>query len=173
MYRPTFETAARAIRQLQVLDGNSKEALAVKQWLSEFDARGSVFSSMRGHNRKKSHKLAANSTLELLHDASLSRGLPHRALLHLFHIARSDHAWCIEHQVFQKSAWNPHLDPGDSRYKPGWNMTKNFRSRQAEVELESKMWNGLDEVMRMAEGRDNVFLGEIKLGHLKMKEGWR
>lgn len=162
VYRPTFEAAARAIQCAQDLESTSEEAQTVKLWLDEFDKRGKSQICLTISLTPK--RSSANGTLELLHNAALSRGLPHRAILHLFHLSRSNHHWSSENQEYPIIAWSPQLRRDDPKYRPGWNMTSNQRKRKAEVDIASKAWNGLGEVIRMAEGRDGILLGKVRFG---------
>ena len=47
LYRPSFEAAASAVRQMENMEAGSKNAEKVRKWLEEFDKRSTIFVSCR------------------------------------------------------------------------------------------------------------------------------
>ena len=198
LYRPSFETAANAIRKLENLqtEGNAVEAQRIEKWLKIFDERGKE-PIQKDFLQKKNGKInsfnfffpfplfmcTVNNTLSFLLTSSLSRGLSHRVTSNLFLLSRSNHPWNLAMNKLNQRTWNPQLSPDSPEYslQPPSVFSTTARKRAIKQEsineMDNKVWGALGEVLDMAQGRDGLVMGKLVFNAQsrtlsRKKKGW-
>ncbi|KAG7088474.1 hypothetical protein E1B28_012463 [Marasmius oreades] len=144
LWRPAFADAVHTLRKLEKagIEGNVPECRELQEWLGGWEKR-------------------MDSTLSLLYNSAASRGLPHQLTRNLSFIVLSEHQR-LRRQASQLPVWNPRL-PYDSREYQVRKSTAKENAKQRWKEFSDDAWKSLGEVVRMAEGRDNISLGRIMI----------
>ncbi|KAF8661484.1 hypothetical protein AX16_001321 [Volvariella volvacea WC 439] len=159
LWRGKFDEAAGVYSRLVALSGSEnqnegpsttrvereREREKCEKWLTEWNKR-------------------MDNTLSLLYTSSQSRGLPHKLTrnLHLLKFYTNADAKMRQRQV--RRQWNPHLPPDSSQYKPQPLSRKEqnkIERTKRWMEFDDRVWKDVEEVVRMAEGRDRLVLGKI------------
>ena len=99
-----------------------------------------------------------DNTLSLLYNAATSRGLAHKMTRNLHALSHRRKTWL--HSAYERSSspWKPTGEP----------MQLNPKRRHSDrYESGELAWNMVGEVVRMAEGRDQVMLGRVPLRQRK------
>jgi len=150
IWRPTFEAAASVSHRLQDPDTSLEEHEKLEKWYAAWQSR-------------------MDNTLSLLCDSATSKGVAKKAIQNLSFLHRSHRTWVRERYYGQKNIWKPNLKSGE--YHPPILPPRDGRSRFYQ-NLEQKQnarvydedaWNPLSELVQMAEGRDGVSLGRVRL----------
>ncbi|KAF9267470.1 hypothetical protein L218DRAFT_855372 [Marasmius fiardii PR-910] len=142
LWRPVFDDAAHAMRELEKANdtGNLSKSRQLQEWLDSWEKR-------------------MDGTLSLLYNSATSRGLPHQVMRNLSYIVFGEHQR-LRHQNSRLHAWNPRL-PHNAREYQVKKSTGKSGAKQEQSVFNDSAWRSLGEVVRMAEGRDNVSLGRI------------
>jgi hypothetical protein len=160
LWRPTFDAAAKVTRELHSQDVNTRNH--GEGWLRLWEQR-SEQELLSGDGHADRIWLVDN-TLAFLYNSCQSRGVPHQVTRNLGFLVLSEHQRLRSHQ-FQ--SWSPQLPLTSPRYKP----SRPLDSQQKLKEERLKRWADFDvnalaalsEVVRMAEGRQNMSLGQIAI----------
>jgi len=106
--------------------------------------------------------MLVDNTLRLLYTSCRSRGLPHQLTRNLGLLVLSEHQRLRSHQ-FQ--AWSPQLSPTSPLYKPVQALPQKQNAKNEKrkrwADFDDNAWAALSQVVRMAEGRGDVSLGQI------------
>ncbi|KAJ6593212.1 hypothetical protein B0H19DRAFT_14565 [Mycena capillaripes] len=140
LWRPAFEDAARVTLQLQSSSLSTAHRNDLEIWLQTWHLR-------------------IDNTLALLYTSCKTRGLAHRLTRNLALLTRGEQSRINSIRLPQ---WKPSLPSEAAEYQRSFqdpNLAIN-RKREAEAAL---AWNALEEVVRMAEGRNELSLGKIAL----------
>ena len=155
LYRFEFRNAAAAVKKL--------EASTTPQPQTHLQAR------LQQWNER------ADNTLALLYNSSLYRGLPHRLTHNLALFVLGHHQRRRFAQKYS-GVWKANLPPNSPEYKlpqarnPGQSGGKKLTPRQqGEDALNVSAFNALDEVVRLAEGRNKIFMGRITTTRRKLR----
>jgi hypothetical protein len=108
---------------------------------------------------------AVDNTLSLLYTSAASRGLPHDVVRNLASLQRRHVTW--EKYNRPAEVWNPKLPPSEYQIKASKASTMQSGGGN---KLDEKAWNALNEVVRMAEGRNGLILGRVKN---KQRSRWK
>ncbi|KAF9462378.1 hypothetical protein BDZ94DRAFT_1261225 [Collybia nuda] len=144
LWRPVFAAAARNLRDLQTgrLDTASQDTK--EAWLRTWEQR-------------------IDNTLALLYTSCKSRGLPHGITRNLSLLVTSERTRIL---ASARKAWVPHLPPTSPQYHPPQLTQKVLKRMEDSNRIETfkaTAWDPLKEVVRMAEGRDGISLGRMKI----------
>jgi len=142
MWRPTFDVAARMTRKVQrppPTEDGARVAAQAHEWLSRWEKH-------------------MDNTLSLLYNSAVSRGLTHKLTQNLHALSHRRKTWL--HSAYEKPSapWKPTGEPMQLQPK------KRQTDRKESGEL---AWNMVGEVVRMAEGRDQLMLGRVPLRERK------
>ncbi|KAF9446137.1 hypothetical protein P691DRAFT_794941 [Macrolepiota fuliginosa MF-IS2] len=146
MYRPTFRRVGWIhMRIRQEASENPEMATKQRAWIDVWNKR-------------------MDNTLSLLYNSSHTRGLPHQLTKFVTYFTYTERRLHAE----RKNAgltWNPHLPPDSPQYqpqplKPG-KATKRAKEERMKMFTEQAL-GPLREVIRMAEGRDEISFGNFK-----------
>ncbi|KIY46128.1 hypothetical protein FISHEDRAFT_75971 [Fistulina hepatica ATCC 64428] len=146
LWRASFDDAVKVIRLLESPLSDA-ERLRWGTWWEAWNAR-------------------ADRTLQLLYTSSQSRGLEHRLTRNLGLLSHSEQLWLNSRRF---PVWKPQAPP---RLQLGRVPAKELarEARQARwLDLNLTSWGGIQEVVRMAEGKDGLLLGKITVKRTK----WR
>ncbi|KAJ7721476.1 hypothetical protein B0H16DRAFT_1790679 [Mycena metata] len=140
LWRPAFEDAARVTTELQSSSLSRLRRNGLELWLQIWHRR-------------------IDNTLALLYTSSKSRGLAHQLTRNLAHLTRGEQERV---NAQRRPRWKPGLPVGSLEYKPFFvdGHRNNAQEEQAEA---SHAWDALDEVVRMAEGRQELSLGKVRV----------
>ncbi|KAJ7072891.1 hypothetical protein C8F01DRAFT_264879 [Mycena amicta] len=138
LWRPTFVDAARATTQLQSNSLSAAERNELETWLRDWHLR-------------------IDNTLALLYTSSQSRGLAHSLTRNLSEIVYGEQRR-INRVRYPK--WQPGKDEATAEYT-AHHVERLIRRRREEdkPQIDALAWQGLDEVIQMAEGRSGLVLG--------------
>ncbi|KAJ7672073.1 hypothetical protein B0H17DRAFT_184091 [Mycena rosella] len=134
LWRPTFDDGACVTAQLQAASLSAVQRSDLEIWLKTWHAR-------------------VDNTLAMLYTSSKTHGLSHRLTRNLGLLVRAE-----QHRI-------------NRRRLPEWkaNPPANYNPER-DLQLESKKqleeahaWDAIEEVVRMAEGRNEIVLGRISL----------
>ncbi|TFK50810.1 hypothetical protein OE88DRAFT_1735559 [Heliocybe sulcata] len=152
LFKPSFREAAKVVRQVQDARAKGIDDAAVKtkeKWLEDWNRR-------------------ADNTLSLLLNSATSKGLPHKVTRNLALLEAQHRSWAEKRYYSSRGYWNPSLPVDDQRYvDPSFAVSFNLlreSKRDAmmrQQEIIDAAWGPLGEVVRMAEGRDGVWLGRV------------
>ncbi|KAH8110458.1 hypothetical protein DFH11DRAFT_1514227 [Phellopilus nigrolimitatus] len=156
LYRPSFEAAAQSMKRIQAREIDPIEKEKIRIWLGEFDER-------------------INNTLAFLHNSSLSRGLAHRLIYRLSFLQRSNYGWSMKRYLYPSGTWNPQLPPDSEVYKirvqrEGSREANKERKKMAQQNIDDSAWGALEEVVKMAEGRDGLVMGMLRFNKKGARE---
>jgi hypothetical protein len=93
-----------------------------------------------------------DNTLSLLYNSATSRGLAHKLTRNLHALSHRRKDW--SHSAYERTGapWRPTGEP----------MQPKLRKRQTDRNESGELaWNMVGEVVRMAEGRDQLMLGRV------------
>jgi len=142
LWRPTFDTAAKVTRELQAGSPDANTRKLKEDWLTVWEQR-------------------MDNTLALLYNSSTSRGLPHQLTRNLGFLVLSQHQRLRSHQF---PVWSPQLPPTSPRYKPAVEApSRKDQNSKRWADFDEKAWTALSQVVRMAEGRQGISLGQIAI----------
>ncbi|TFL02868.1 hypothetical protein BDV98DRAFT_504779 [Pterulicium gracile] len=113
----------------------------------------------------------ADNTLALLYNSSLYRGLPHRLTHNLALFVLGHHQRRRFAQKYS-GVWKANLPANSPEYKlPQVRNLGGKRSprQQGEDALNAGAFNALDEVVRLAEGRNKIFMGRMTTTRRKLR----
>ncbi|KAK7052851.1 hypothetical protein VNI00_004170 [Paramarasmius palmivorus] len=133
LWKPVFSNAAQNIKKLEQ-DPSRQE---IQQWLDKWEKR-------------------MNNTLKFLYNSATSRGLPHQVVRNLSLMVLAEY----QHASAKLPVWNPRLAPDAPEYSTEVIM-KAVTKRQQTKEFDKKAVNALDQVVKMAEGRDKILFGRM------------
>ena len=88
-----------------------------------------------------------DNTLSLLYNSAISRGLAHKLTRNLHTISNRRKEWLRSTYERPKALWKPSGQPVQTR-----------KERKGQIESGELAWNMVEEVVRMAEGRDQLIL---------------
>ncbi|KAF9646197.1 hypothetical protein BDM02DRAFT_3100298 [Thelephora ganbajun] len=136
MWRPTFDVAVRMTREVQhspLTDDEARAAAQAREWLNRWEKQ-------------------MDNTLSLLYNSAISRGLAHKLTRNLHALSHRRKDWL--HSAYERpgAPWKPTGEPVHARPK------KHQADRHESGGL---AWNMVGEVVRMAEGRDQLMLGRV------------
>ncbi|KAJ7198490.1 hypothetical protein GGX14DRAFT_181592 [Mycena pura] len=139
-WRPTFADAAHVTTRLQSSALSPAERNDLENWLHDWHLR-------------------IDNTLALLYTSSKSRGLAHRLTRNLGLLIHGEQTRINGKKLH---AWKPSRVPDAPEYQTEF-LEHQLRKRQdAEAPLNKIIaWNGLEEVLRMAEGRSEISLSKV------------
>ncbi|KAJ7682478.1 hypothetical protein DFH06DRAFT_971813 [Mycena polygramma] len=140
LWRPAFEDAARTTTQLQASSLSTAHRNGLEVWLQNWHRR-------------------IDNTLALLYTSSKTRGLSHRLTRNLALLIRGEQSRINRSKLPQ---WRPRLPFGVAEYQPFFEDPNIAAARKREAEV-GFAWNALEEVVRMAEGRNELCLGKLAL----------
>ncbi|TDL22989.1 hypothetical protein BD410DRAFT_721915 [Rickenella mellea] len=149
LFRPTFEAAVGNMKRLDHLGPEqATERLELEAWLNTFNER-------------------VDKTLSLFHVSAISRGLPHKITKQLSYLSLTHTSGWAQRRHFPPRRWNPQLPPDSPEYKPPKFPTIRVQNRERKAaqqhDIDDRGWSALSEVIRMAEGRDGLLLGRIRV----------
>lgn len=111
-----------------------------------------------------------DNTLAILYNSCKSRGLPHQLTRNLGFLVLSEHQRL---RGYQYRAWSPQLPPTSPLYqsaqKPAMGQKVKDKNHKKWAEFDENAWSALSQVVRMAEGRQEISLGQIAI----KKKAWR
>ncbi|KAL0580101.1 hypothetical protein V5O48_001877 [Marasmius crinis-equi] len=143
LWRPVFNDAAQVIRELEEVE-NVEERQELANWLQSWEKR-------------------MDGTLAILYNAATSRGIPHQLARNLSFIVLGEHQR-LASQARQLPLWNARLPPDSREYQVrSSKVGSKEEKRQRLKDFDDSAWRALGEVVRMAEGRDNLSLGRIMI----------
>ncbi|KAJ6490278.1 hypothetical protein C8R47DRAFT_1014431 [Mycena vitilis] len=140
LWRPAFEDAARTTTQLQGSSLSTAHRTDLEVWLQIW------------HHRM-------DNTLALLYTSSKTRGLSHRLTRNLALLISGEQIRINRPKLPQ---WKPRLPSGAEEYQPFFEDPNIAAARKRDKEV-GFAWNALEEVVRMAESRNELSLGKITL----------
>ncbi|KAJ6497431.1 hypothetical protein C8R45DRAFT_127037 [Mycena sanguinolenta] len=149
LWRPAFEDAARITNQLQTNSVSTDRRKELEIWLQAWHLR-------------------IDNTLALLYTSSKARGLPHRLTRNLGSLVRREQQRLDSMRLPQ---WKPSLPADAVEYQPLY-VDKQWAAIKHRQDEAVVAWNALEEVVRMAEGRNELSLGKISLRR-KLLDGRR
>jgi hypothetical protein len=144
LFRAHFDDAAAIVRKAYRAPGSRSDRTtdSLREWNSRVD-----------------------KTLTLLYNSSQYRGLPHRLTQNLSFFVHGVRRRRKDTSTRFGKIWQPNLDPDCSAYKlPQHRAVKPVKKRPAQIRqemVEASSLNALDEVIKLAEGRNKIFLGRI------------
>ncbi|KAF9785703.1 hypothetical protein BJ322DRAFT_1005172 [Thelephora terrestris] len=133
-WRPTFEMAAQMAQKVQhpsPTEGGTRAAAQAQEWLNEWENR-------------------MDNTLSLLYSSAISRGLPHKLTRNLHTLSKCRKDWVNLTYDRPAAPWRPTGEPVRINLK---------NAQKSKGESGELAWNMVGEVVRMAEGRDQLMLG--------------
>ncbi|KAJ7132996.1 hypothetical protein C8R46DRAFT_1140294 [Mycena filopes] len=140
LWRPVFEDAAKVTTKLQAHSLSPTHRRDLELWLQAWHLR-------------------IDNTLALLYTASKSHGVPHQLTRNLAFLARSEQ---LRLDSVKRPKWEPDLPSGSPEYRPLHEDQHSERLRIQEEDAHGA-WDALEEVVRMAEGRNELSLGKVVL----------
>jgi hypothetical protein len=100
----------------------------------------------------------------MLANSAASRGLPHAVIRNLNYLYSMHGHWHYGRYHSVRNTWNGQLPPNAPEYTPrrpsARMVTKNALAK-VEHEWDSQAWQGMSEVIHMAEARDQVEFGQV------------
>ena len=104
--------------------------------------------------------VAVDNTLKLLYNSATSRGLPDDLTKNLSFLMYGHRRWWKDRYYSSSgSPWNPQRPPD-----PMAALSPKAKSRDAKRnrwrEMDDRSWNAIEDVVKMAEGRHQIFLGK-------------
>ncbi|KAH0588626.1 hypothetical protein J132_01613 [Termitomyces sp. J132] len=141
LLRPTFDAAARVIRELQNGCHSSPGQERLKIWLNTWEKR-------------------MDNTLALLYISSQSRGLPHEITRNLSFLVLGEHQRLVTRP--NQRAWEPQIPADPLKPLKPLDPKKQEKKKQLEAFV-TNTWAPLSQVVKMAEGRDGVSMGRLTL----------
>ncbi|KIJ66064.1 hypothetical protein HYDPIDRAFT_87182 [Hydnomerulius pinastri MD-312] len=150
LWRPVFDGAVQAIRNLQDHQLPQSERLRCEQSLDIFQRR-------------------MDNTLTLLSNSASSRGLSHQVVRNLNLLRNAHVRWVRSSYYSQRWAWQPQLPPTAPEYSSKSLIPKSNREatlqaqRRQSRQTDERCWNALGEAVKMAESRHGLLLGRIRL----------
>ncbi|KAK1226595.1 hypothetical protein PQX77_010435 [Marasmius sp. AFHP31] len=141
LWRPVFEDAAQVVKKMgKAKDGQERRDL--ENWLGQWEKR-------------------MDNTLSILYNSAKTRGLSHQLTRNLSFLVLGEHQR-LRNQERNLPLWNPQLPPDAREYQvKNSKVTGKDEKRQRRKEFEETAWRALGEVVRMAEGRNELSLGRI------------
>jgi hypothetical protein len=105
--------------------------------------------------------VAVDNTLKLLYNSATSRGLPHNLTKNLSFLMYGHRKWWMD-RFFTPSGspWNPHRPP-DPIPAISPKAKQKDAKRHRWREMDDRAWNGIEDVVKMAEGRHQISLGKV------------
>jgi len=132
MWRPTFDVAAgmaRKVRHPPPTQDGARTAARAQDWLNQWERQ-------------------VDNTLSLLYTSAISRGLAHKLIRNLSTLSNRRKEWL-------RFAYER---PGPS-WKPSGKQVQQSKKRPSDQNESGELaWNMVGEVVRMAEGRDQLTL---------------
>ncbi|KAI0077206.1 hypothetical protein K474DRAFT_1112489 [Panus rudis PR-1116 ss-1] len=145
LYRPSFEEAAIAIRQLENQSLPAKKRADLTTWISKWQER-------------------VDNTLLLLANSSQKRGLPSDVIKRLVRTKyRNEKVGYLGPARKTGRKWNPRLNANSPEYDPERSPhTKRVSAAvAAQARFEDEAFNAMGEAVKMAEARSKLILGRI------------
>jgi hypothetical protein len=164
LWRPSFDEAAHAIRQLQ--DGGHDVAKQdrLRAWLHTWNQRSSACLFLVVPT-PSCVRLPVDNTLSLLYNSAKSRGLPHRLTRNLSILRLRNADWWEKRHFSPSQPWNPQLPPDSPKYQPQMVQRAKIKNQEEKQrrwrELDDNAWNALGQVVRLAEAKHELCLGTI------------
>ncbi|THV06655.1 hypothetical protein K435DRAFT_644864 [Dendrothele bispora CBS 962.96] len=144
LWRPVFVDAAKVSKQLQDPATSLSTRNDLQAWLDVWQRR-------------------MDNVLALLYSSSVSRGLPHQVMRNLNLLVYTEHARASYKRL---PVWKPQLAPDAPEYRISppsiKQMNKEERERRFKY-FEDIARNTLGQVVKMAEGRDQIHLGRVRM----------
>ncbi|KAF9237872.1 hypothetical protein BU15DRAFT_88562 [Melanogaster broomeanus] len=156
LWRPAFDAAAQVFRELQSCQSKS---IGHERLLNIFQRR-------------------VDGSLTLLVNSANYRGVPHQVVRNLNLLRQGNIGWVQGHYYVSltKNAWKPQLSPTAPEYSPKAIVPDTHRAamvqiiRRENLQVNERCWNGLGEVVKMAEGRHNLCLGRVRMKRWEMEK---
>ncbi|KAJ7125377.1 hypothetical protein C8R44DRAFT_619110 [Mycena epipterygia] len=147
LWRPAFDDAARVTTRLQTEPLSAANRNDLEIWLQTW------------HHR-------VDNTLAVLYTSSKTRGLSHRLTRNLGLLVQAE-----QHRINMQKAlqWKPNLPTVSEQYLPGFQNPETKRVKVRELE-DAHTWDALEEVIRMAEGRNELSFGKISLRKTRLPD---
>lgn len=170
LYRFEFRNAAASVKKLEAATTPQTHLQArLQQW----NERGTYARLLHQypHCFFNSSPYVADNTLALLYNSSLYRGLPHRLTHNLALFVLGHHQRRRFAQKYS-GVWKANLPANSPEYKlPQVRNLGGKRSprQQGEDALNAGAFNALDEVVRLAEGRNKIFMGRMTTTRRKLR----
>lgn len=163
LYRTTFRRAGLVYMRAKnsaTKDRGMKEKQ--EAWLNVWNKRSTLKSRNKGTDVKY---FSVDNTLFFLYNSSHTRGLAHQITKFLGHFIYQERRRHSEGKN-RGPAWNGQLPPDSPQYKPPPPKKISQIAKQAKAKalsvLEEEALGPLREVVRMAEGRDEILFGNLK-----------
>ncbi|KAF5365919.1 hypothetical protein D9758_006682 [Tetrapyrgos nigripes] len=144
LWKPAFVEAAKAVKELQNPSTSSSTRGKLEAWLDVWQRR-------------------MDNVLALLYSSSTSRGLPHQLTRNLSLIVYSEHSYASR---LKTPYWRPQLAPNAPEYQilpPSAKQLKKEEKERGYKYMQDMACNTLGQVARMAEGRDEICLGRVRM----------
>ncbi|KAJ7099358.1 hypothetical protein B0H15DRAFT_543879 [Mycena belliarum] len=140
LWRPTFDDAARTTARLQTDELSALDRSDMETWLKIWHRR-------------------MDNTLAMLYTSSKTRGLSHRLTRNLALLLRGEQVRINGRRVLN---WKPELPASAAQYQSTYLNPEIIAEQKRQAE-QAHGWDALEEVIRMAEGRNELLLGRISL----------
>ncbi|KAJ7503192.1 hypothetical protein B0H11DRAFT_1988210 [Mycena galericulata] len=147
LWRPPFEDAAYVTARLQNDSLSSTNRNDLEVWLRAWHLR-------------------IDNTLAMLFTSCKTRGLSHQVTRNLGLLVRGEQGR-INRRTLAK--WKPALSPGAPEYQTGFQDPQIVADRTRQME-DAHAWDALQEVVRLAEGKHELFFGKIRLKRKRYDE---
>ncbi|KAF8161739.1 hypothetical protein K438DRAFT_1619017 [Mycena galopus ATCC 62051] len=140
LWRPAFENAALVTNQLQNTSLSTARRNELELWLRTWHLR-------------------IDNTLAMLYTSCKTRGLSHRLTRNLSGLVQREQQRL---NTAKLPEWKPTL-PADAPEYQSFHAAKQLAATKQREDEAAVAWNALAEVVRMAEGRNELSLGKIAL----------
>lgn len=165
IYRPDFEEAAVTINRLH--SSNTRltdlEKSRMIKWIEQWNINSMNFCPQLVNVIVANvHRVLVDKTLSLHYAAAVSKGIPDKVTSNRLRLSKHYMHWLERRLYSPPKPWKPDLGPSSAQYKPVVTTTKESkRSASESAILTANAWQPLDEVFKMAEGRDGISLGRV------------
>ncbi|KAJ6590171.1 hypothetical protein DFH09DRAFT_222856 [Mycena vulgaris] len=146
LWRPAFNDAARVTTQLQAKSLSAVDRNDLEIWLQTWHLR-------------------IDNTLALLYTSCKTRGLSHLLTRNLALLVRGEQGRINQRRIRE---WKPKLAANASEYDTAFPAKELIAERKKELE-DAHAWDALEEVVRLAEGRNELAFGRISLKRTKYR----
>ncbi|KAJ7496627.1 hypothetical protein FB451DRAFT_199571 [Mycena latifolia] len=140
LWRPAFDDAARVTAQLQTESLSAAHRNDLEIWL-------------------KTWHLRIDNTLAILYTSCKTRGLSHQLTRNLGLLVRGEQGRINARRLPE---WKPQLARDAPQYRDAFRNPEVVADKTRQID-EGHGWDALEEVIRMAEGRNELVFGRISL----------
>ncbi|KZS87793.1 hypothetical protein SISNIDRAFT_419132 [Sistotremastrum niveocremeum HHB9708] len=106
----------------------------------------------------------ADKTLSFLSSSAIARGVPHQVTRNLASLGTRFHERNRQKYMKKAKHWIP--PPEDAKFPPSLRnddeLSPKAKQQKAWDELDDHAWSDLGAVIKLAEGRDKIFLGRLQ-----------